>query len=591
MLMMTALFILFQGPQYIRERYNTYDFNDHYREPILTAADVWDESQYAAEEIALVTESADLEQHVREWANYSKRRVVSYPSVAQAASNAGPSTVCVVVTKETWEENGFLKSVRFFMDKGTTVVLADLPDVSVIQKDFQARKLLGIDKIVKPEITVDGLHLFGGFLLGGERIFMPMTEAEEDRQDLELTMPWYRTGAGTETFMMGIFRDDLYEGEKLDNEELPPVIWSASQGKAKVYAVQGDYMHDRMIAMGIMSAVMADVSEFSLYPVVNSQQLQIINFPSLANENQEVMQEIYSRTQNQFEQNIVYPGLKADIDRNGFNLTAYLMPQYDYSDENEPVYGKLAWYLEQLKEQKAELGYSLVHNDTVTIEQKLEKDVHLLESQAPNYKIAAIYSSAEEAEDTLRSMPEAFRNSVNTICTENYEDKGLIDYLDDRITIQQSTAMANTFSYRNDLQMMGAETALGYASISVDLKRILWPESEEDQWQIASKRIFSVIDTYFKNFNMFDHTTASETDRNLRNLLSVFYACQQDGNVIHLSASQFTEQISFILRLHNRKVTEVSNGSFEKIAQDAYLIRITEPSCEILLEDDVKMDR
>ena len=591
MLMMTALFILFQGPPFIREHFNAYEYNDHYRESILTKKDMWAGAEYASEEVALITDSEELERTVREWANYSKRRVTGYSSMSQAAGTVADSTVCVVVTKEAWEEKGFLKSVRYFLERGVTVLFADLPDVTVIQQDFQARKILGIDDVVKNEITTDGIRLFDGFLLGGERIFMPENESENDRQDLELTMPWYRTGAGVETFMMGIFKDELYEGEKLDNEELPPVIWSCGHENAKVYAIQGNYMHDRMIAMGILSAVMADSKEFSLYPVVNSQQLQIINFPSLANENQQVMQEIYSRTQNQFEQNIVYPGLKADTDRNGFNLTAYLMPQYDYSDENDPVYGKLAWYLEQLNEQKAELGYSLVHNDTVTLEEKLKLDLHILNSQAPNYRIAAVYVSQEEAEDTLGKFPEDFRESVNTICTENYAEKGIIDYLDDRITIQQSTAMANTFTYLNDLQMMGAETALGYASVSIDMKRILWPETEEDQWQNASKRIFSVVDTYFKNFNMFDKTTASETDRNLRNLLSANYSCSVEGDVIHVDADRFTEQMSFILRLHNKKVTEVTNGSFEFIEKDAYLIRVTDQSSDILLEDDRKMDR
>ncbi len=590
-IMMIALFILFQGPRIVQEHFNDYKYNSHYSLRMLTREDIWDGSETASEEVILVGTSEELEQYLSEWAFYSKRRLVQCVTLEEAVDLANETTRCVVIEPEIWEEYRFYTNVAALLDEGISILCSDIPETEVFEEDYLARDLLGISEVKMDEVKTDGLRLFDGFLLGGERIFLPETENDEKRQDLDLTMPWYRTGAGVETFMMGIFQDDMYEGEELENEELPPVIWSCGHGAAKVYAILGDYMQDRMIAVGLMSAVMSDLSEIDLYPIVNSQQLQILNFPSLANENKEVLQEIYSRTQNQFEQNIVYPGLKADTDRNGFSLTAYIMPQYDYSDDNEPVDNELIWYLSQLNEQEAELGYSLVHNDTVTLSDKLTRDLKVLDDDAADYKIAAIYTTADEAEHCLEQLPERLKESVNTVCTENLAERGIVDYLTDEVTVQQSTAAVNSYTYRNDLQMMAVETALGYASISIDMKRILWPEDEADQWQNASRSIFSVVDTYWKNFAMLDKTTASETDQHLRNLLSASYSYTKEGNVIHLSSDHYVDEMSFILRTHNQKVTGVSNGTFKWIEQDAYLITVNQSAADITLEEDINKER
>ena len=137
--------------------------------------------------------------------------------------------------------------------------------------------------------------------------------------------------------------------------------------------------------------------------------------------------------------------------------------------------------------------------------------------------------------------------------------------------------------------MLSAETALGYASISIDMQRVLWPQKEEDQWQNASKEIFSVVDTYWQNFRMFAKTTASETDRNIRNLLVMNYKYELDQDTIHLKADHFSGSVSFVLRTHNKKIQSVSNGNYERIEQDAYLVTTEDLSCDIVLEDDFNM--
>ena len=588
-MMILALFVLFQGPQFIREQYNDYETNSYYTKRTFLKSDVWNQEESANEEIIVISNDSDLISDLEEWTFYTKRKITVVPNISDAEEHISDQTACAVISPEIWDQDGFEDRVSHIMSNGISVVFSKLPDFSRMSDSKAARALVGIDSIRMDNVHVDGLRLFDGFFLGGERIFMPQQKQDEKRQDLDLDMPWYRTGAGAETFMMGIFENDEFEGEELKNEELPPVIWSCGHENAKTYSVQGDYMDDRYLVMGIMSAVMADINPVELYPVVNSQQLQILNFPSLSDENKDVLMNLYSRSLTQFERNIVYPGIVADTDGNGFNLTAYIMPQYDYFDDAEPKNNELTWYLSQLNEQKAELGYSLVHQDNISLAEKVETDLRVLNKEAGNYKFASIYAEAADAKQAIEQLPNTMSESVNTICTENLEEFGIVDFLTDEVTVQQSTATVNSYTYFNDLQMLSAETALGYASISIDMQRVLWPQKEEDQWQNASKEIFSVVDTYWQNFRMFAKTTASETDRNIRNLLVMNYKYELDQDTIHLKADHFSGSVSFVLRTHNKKIQSVSNGNYERIEQDAYLVTTEDSSCDIVLEDDFNM--
>ena len=86
-----------------------------------------------------------------------------------------------------------------WIDKGVNIIFARMTDVSVIQKSAQLEQMLGINRIVSTNVTLNGMHLFSGFFLGGERIYEVQNKEDEKRQDLDHNIPWYVTGAGTKT--------------------------------------------------------------------------------------------------------------------------------------------------------------------------------------------------------------------------------------------------------------------------------------------------------------------------------------------------------------------------------------------------------
>ena len=67
-------------------------------------------------------------------------------------------------------------------------------------------------------MTGNGIHLYSGFLLGGEAIYKADTDEEEKNQDMDLVFPWYHLTNGTKIYMKGMLEDS-----EIDVQEYPPL--------------------------------------------------------------------------------------------------------------------------------------------------------------------------------------------------------------------------------------------------------------------------------------------------------------------------------------------------------------------------------
>ena len=83
--------------------------------------------------------------------------------------------------------------------------------------------------------------------------------------------------------MVGIIPIEQRKALNLENEDMPAIIWRSSIGKGSVFAVNGDYI--MTAGIGILDAMLYESKEYSLYSVVNAQNLCIVGFPDLTNEN------------------------------------------------------------------------------------------------------------------------------------------------------------------------------------------------------------------------------------------------------------------------------------------------------------------
>lgn len=583
--MMFVLVFMFQFTQVVKEAGNDYDVNEHLTAGGPGRKDSWqaknaEESHPGQEEeyaVLIGTKESSIGKMASQWCRYTKRNLVVRASIGECSAELIKKADVVLLQEEYVEYETQLSMLTVRAEAGANLVFCSLPEPEILAKYPQLRQLLGIEEVRMKSVHLSGMDLFSGFLLGGETIYQPKDDKEkQERQDLDMNVPWYCTGDGTKTYMVGLLED-----KNVKNEQLPAIIWRNAVGRGKVFAVNGSYMSDST-GLGILDAMMAECNTYTVYPVVNAQNLAVANFPALAKENADTMNHLYSRDMDAAARDIFLPGLYSMVEKGGFRLTCYLTPQFDYTDDNEPRTDSFIFYLKQLKEQSAEAGLSMEYVKGNGLLDKLEQDALFYENAGSGYRYGAAYLPVVETEavEMWKSIPEY--DTMDTIVCDR-KDSNVLSYLDESVTCQTVTSSGVSHTYLDDLRMKSLQTSLGYSNIVLDMNRIFWPETEKDRWETISEKFSSNINTYWKPFQMFEKTTVSESDDKVRAFLAMDYEDSRQGDDIFLTVEKKSTEVWMILRTHGEEIEKMEGGSYVEIEEGAYLLCIREASCRIEL--------
>lgn len=594
-MMFVILLFMFQFTGVMKEQLSEYESNE-YADDTTTSfqrSDAFLAEQTSADacEVIYVGEAGGAEESVvKTWCSYRKRTFFCSSSLALLDSLQDDALQVLVVdgSKVTSEEE--VAVLRREAQMGVTVIFATLPQSSVIREYRDLRELLGIRAVIADEIPLAGMHLFSGFLLGGEEIYEVTEPGEEERQDMNPSVPWYTTGAGTKTYMVGTLSDETIEqtvddeiraqymgmeGEAAKNSLLPAILWRNSVDTAKIFCVNGDYLAD-ISAVGILDAMMGETYDYDIYPVINAQNLVIADLPAFVSENEEEMQKRYSQSAQAVYQEIVWPSLTSIASRTGAKMTCMMTPQFTYTDEEEPDGENVTYYLKRLKEEHAEAGLSANSREGIPLSEKIKQDQTFWQTYAPSYRFLSLYA------DGVKSIGEesALPAEIRTVALGSGASEA-VGYLNENVTLQPSTSSGIRHTFLDDFKVKCMETALGYSNITPDLYSVTYPEGDEDSWEKMSKKIAANLGTYWKAYEAFDATTLTESDVRIRRFLALDYKQQRAGNVITLSLEHREDAAWFLLRLHGEKVTEVAGGSFEEIEDGVYLILAEEDEVSV----------
>lgn len=574
--MMFVLLFLFQFSMVLRDRQNAYDTNINLSRRTSDGNEAWSQetsrtSEYFQEKkniIFIGNASGNMGKAVSRWGIYIKQPVYSYDSIAAFEKTEKTLPQMLILESETYALGENLAVLEKLEKQGVVIVFGCLEDPKLLTENADLRKFLGIQKIVSEETELTGAKLFEGLLLGGESIYeTPEKEEEKKRQDLDLKVPWYQVGSGTKTYMVGLLPEE--SGKDVENEDLPTLIWRNGMDKGSVFAVVGDYLKDSS-ASGFLDGMLAEAFPYALYPVVNAQNLSMVDFPVFADENNGEIQKLYSESVTGMVRDIMWPSLISITEQSGMKMTCFVEPQEDYLDEIEPNGVFMEFYLKQMKEQDAEAGLSLQYKAVNSLEDKLERDADFFEKTGSSYIYGAAFADRGELDEIWKLTDSGLLKNISTLTCEYTEDYPVVSYGTDSITLQCSTSDGMNYTYRGDIRMKSIQSALGYTNIMLNMQDIFWPEQETDRWEIMQKQFSSNLLTYWKNFSCFSNTTLSESDARVRSFLKQDYSHSREDDEITLKT---TEPGSwFILRTHGEEIEEIEGGSWEKIEEDAYLI-------------------
>lgn len=587
--MMFVLFFLFQFSMVLRDSKNTYDVNSSLTEKKADGENQWTPSDSnsttvigADSSVVFVGNKAgDMGTAVSRWCTYAKRKLVSCKSVSTYKADDKNLPEMMILESEKYADGNNLTTLETLEKKGVIIIFGCLENAKNIQDNKALMKFLGIQKVVAEETHLAGVKLFEGLLLGGEVTYNTSKDKEEKkRQDLELNVPWYQVGSGTKTYMVGLL--DEKTGKNVENEDLPTIIWRNGIDYGSVFAVVGDYMKDST-APGLLDGMRAEALQYTIYPIVNAQNLSMVNFPVFADENNTEMLKLYSQSVTGIARDIMWPALISVVEKSDMKMTCFIQPQADYTDDIEPKSGNLEFYLKQMKEQSAEAGISLEYQKLDKAEDKVTKDTEFFENEKINYRFGAAFAKEKDLKGILKDTDSGLLGDVGTLVCDYTENQPVVSYYSDSVTLQTVTSDGMNYAYSDDIRMRSIQTALGYTNVMLDMYDIFWPQEKTDRWEVMQKRFSSNLLTYWKNFRDFDSTTLSESNARIRKFLNLAYSQSREDNTITLQTSEAGSW--FILRTHGEEIDEIDGGSQTEIEADAYLICAEDTTVKIRLKE------
>ena len=584
-IMMFVLFFLFQFSMVVRDKKNVYDINSSLTEKKADGKNQWTPSDSeAGEDISVVfvgNEAGDMGIAVSRWCTYAKREFISCEAVSRYSVDDEKLPEMMILESEKYAEGENLSKLEELEKKGVIIVFGCLENVRNIQNNQELMKFLGIQKVVTDKTHLTGVKLFEGLLLGGEITYItPEDKEEKQRQDLELDVPWYQVGSGTKTYMVGLF--DEKTGKNVENEDLPTLIWRNGIDYGSVFAVVGDYMKDST-ALGLLDGMRAEAMPYIIYPVVNAQNLSMVNFPVFADENNDEMLKLYSQSATGIARDIMWPSLISIVQKSDMKMTCFIQPQADYTDDVEPQSGMLEFYLKQMKEQKSEAGISLEYQKLDKAEDKVIKDTNFFENEKIDYRFGAAFAKEKDLRGILKDTNAGLLKDIGTLICDHTENYPIVSYYSDSVTLQTVTSDGMNYAYSDDIRMRSIQTALGYTNVMLDMYDIFWPERSTDRWEVMQKRFSSNLLTYWKNFECFGSTTLSESNARIRTFLNLAYSQSREDNTITLRTSEPGSW--FILRTHGEEIEEIDGGSQTEIEDGAYLICTEDTTVKIQLKE------
>ena len=583
--MMFVLFFLFQFSMVLRDSRNTYDVNSSLTEKKTDGENQWTPSDSVTGSDSSVVfvgnEDGDMGTAVSRWCTYAKRKLISCKSVRTYKSDDKNLPEMMILESEKYADGDNLTTLETLEKKGVIIVFGCLENAKNIQNNKALMKFLGIQKVVAEETHLAGVKLFEGLLLGGEVTYNTSKDKEEKkRQDLELDVPWYQVGSGTKTYMVGLL--DEKTGKNVENEDLPTIIWRNGIDYGSVFAVVGDYMKDST-ALGLLDGMRAEALQYTIYPIVNAQNLSMVNFPVFADENNTEMLKLYSQSVTGIARDIMWPALISVVEKSDMKMTCFIQPQADYTDDIEPKSGNLEFYLKQMKEQSAEAGISLEYQKLDKAEDKVTKDTEFFENEKTDYRFGAAFAKEKDMKGILKDTDSGLLGDVGTLVCDYTENQPVVSYYSDSVTLQTVTSDGMNYAYSDDIRMRSIQTALGYTNVMLDMYDIFWPQEKTDRWEVMQKRFSSNLLTYWKNFRDFDSTTLSESNARIRTFLNLAYSQSREDNTITLQTSEVGSW--FILRTHGEEIDEIDGGSQTEIEADAYLICAEDTTVKIRLKE------
>lgn len=445
-----------------------------------------------------------------------------------------------------------VEQLEELLEAEKTLVFLSLPTQEFIE-EYGLMEMLGIREIFGQH-TQKELNLIDGFMLGGAHQFADLVY---DTLDLDLS-----------------FSTKVYGYGKRTPSKSYPIIWRNTYQDSEVYVVNGPFMQTDA-SYGLAAAIMAEIEEDYIYPIVNARLMLYESFPYVSDKNKEELEEKYNRDAMKVQHDILFPDLLSINKLRGFIPNGFF--RLGFEEEIKEIQAfeqrQLTMYKEQVFKDGGEVGLRYSGD----IEQD-QKDYQQVFDDAP---IKSVLIQEETTDAEIDEILETI-DSVEAILGPFRKEKNY-RYLNDQAIYLPFTSEGFEQSGQAELEFVSMVTAFGTVVHNLDVEEVIDPADGKEKWTGGHKAYVQFLDKYREPFIFLKDRNVTDTAIELKTLLNNIPAIRQNANKIELSFPKEHEETYYMLRT-KKKVNSVKNGTFKKIEKDVYLIKAKGQRVEVKVE-------
>lgn len=467
-----------------------------------------------------------------------------------------------------------------YADMGKTMIFTKLPDYKLIKSNQKLADFFGIAATLSEKVIADGFKIFAGFLIGGERVYQK-GDFYGDKDDTQISLPYYKLSPGYEVYAVGLFDDQKEIG--IENKDLPPILWRTKTKSSFVFVNVSDIFSGPNL-LGILTGFMAREKECYLYPVVNAQTISVVDYPYFSNENKTILEGIYSRSAEHLARDILWPNIIRILKNFGSSYNFFAASQLDYDDDYGSSIDYLEFYFREVHQLPCNIGLSLNQISKADLNNIIDENSKFFKQHIPDYQFRALHLIEFDEDEIKEKLDHELLKNISLIMSDYKQGDRLIELIDDYILSVKFNLYGDRHETLDNLFMNSIENALGMCNMKVDISPVIFPKDTYDQWNNLSL-IWSRQNTYFKDYYYFDMVSISEMEKRVRRFLDLDFTYEYNVNDINIQISNFDEEAYFILCIYDKTIDYVLNGEANEISANTYLIKATDINVKVGLKD------
>ncbi len=464
---------------------------------------------------------------------------------------------------------------------GKTMIFTKLPNHQIIHSDQKLADFFGIKDLVNQKVVADGIQIFPNFMIGGSRTYQK-DDYFGSKDDTTVSIPYYKLSAGYDIYAVGLLDNQKERG--IENKDLPPLLWRAKTENSFVFVVNGDIFKG-MSLLGVLTSFMTQEKECYLYPIVNAQTISLVGYPYFSDENEQTIQQIYSRSSEALGRDILWPNIVHILKNYGVSFNFFAASQLDYLDEVGPKQDYIDYYLTEINKLPGDMGLSLGQVSKMDLDQIVEKNNVFFSESLPEYEFTALYSGNYETDLIKDKLKHQLLDKISLVISDYKQGDKLLSFLDEDTLSVKFNLNGYQHETLDDLQMSFIQNSLGMCNMKVDINRVIYPKDSLDEWNNLSL-IWSSGQTYFNDYSEFDMVSMYELEKRVRRFLALDFIYEYKKDEIDIQIDNFDEEAYFILSIYDKSIHTAMNAEVSRIAANTYLVKATASDVRLLLKED-----